>query len=260
MATKLPRVSKKGYVLEGAGAQVLLFHGYTGSPYDLKPVALFLNQHDLAVSVPLLGGHGTNMRDLAQVKSARWIQQADEALAKLDARRPIFLGGLSMGACLAIITAHNSNLCQALLLFAPALSLKLSAELLISSTRLGIISSQLAIPKLSGSSDIADPQARQKCPSYPEMPLSGLLEFDNIRMLAREQIPAIRIPIFMAFGSHDNVINLSESSNYIKHMALGPVVAKFYARSQHVLTLDYDRDKLSADLLNFINTYDEQKL
>lgn len=254
MATKLPRVSKKGYFLEGAGAQVLLFHGYTGSPYDLKPVALYLNQHNFAVGVPLLGGHGTNMRDLAQVKSAYWLQQAQEALNKLDTRRPIFLGGLSMGACLAIITAHSTSLCKALLLFAPALSLKLSAELLISSARIGVISSQLSIPKLSGGSDIADPLARQKCPSYPEMPLSGLLEFDTIRMLAREKIPEIGIPIFMAFGSHDNVVNLRESSNYIKYSALGPVVSKFYARSQHVLTLDYDRDILCHDLLNFVNS------
>jgi len=255
MAAKLPRISKKGYALAGAGAQVLLFHGYTGSPYDLKPLALFLNQRDLDVSVPLLSGHGTNIQDLAHVKSSAWLKLAQEALAKLDTRRPIFLGGLSMGACLAIITAQSSQAIKALILLAPALSLKLSAELLISSARLGIISAQLSIPKLKGGSDIADPIARLKCPSYPEMPISGLLEFDTLRMLAREEIPRIRIPVFSAFGSRDNVINLGESYNYIKHSVLGPLVTKFYPRSQHVITLDFDRDLLCEDLWNFINTY-----
>lgn len=257
MATKLPRLSKKGYVLEGAGAQVLLFHGYTGSPYDLKPIALYLNRHDMAVSVPLLHGHGTSSHELTQVKTKDWLRQASQALAKLDKSRPIFLGGLSMGACLAIITAHNSQAIKALLLFSPALSLKLSAELLISATRLGIISSKFSLPKLSGTSDIADPTARQKCPSYSSMPLSGLLEFDTVRMLAREYIPTISIPIFMALGRHDNVINLSETSNYIKHNILARLVTKIYPRSQHVITLDYDHDILCEDLLIFINTFDE---
>ena len=204
MTTKLPRVTKKGYVLPGAGAQVLLFHGYTGSPYDLKPLALYLNQHDISVSVPLLKGHGATLRDLAKIKNSSWLQQAHEELGMLDQNKAIFLGGLSMGACLAIITAQNSR-AKALLLLAPALSLKLSAELLISSARLGLISARFSMPKLSGKSDIADPVARQKCPSYPEMPLSGLLEFDTIRLLARELIPNLEIPIFMAFGSRDNV-------------------------------------------------------
>lgn len=260
MAARLPRVSKKGYSLAGAGAQVLLFHGYTGSPYDLKPLALFLNQRDYAVSVPLLRGHGTNIHDLTRIKSIDWLKQAQEALAQLDTKKAIFLGGLSMGACLAITTAQSSQAIKALLLLSPALSLKLSAELLISSARLGIISSQLSIPKAKGGSDIADPIARQKCPSYPEMPISGLLEFDSIRMLAREEIPAVHIPVFSAFGSHDNVINLGESNNYIKHSVLGPLVTKFYPRSQHIITLDFDRDLLCQDLLNFINIYESKKL
>jgi carboxylesterase len=255
MSTKLPRVSKKGYILNGPGPQVLLFHGYTGSPYDLKPLALFLNGHGAHVSVPLLAGHGTKASQLSSVTKTMWQEQAQGEITKLNAHRPIIIGGLSMGACLAIIHAFDSPAIKALLLFSPALCLKLSAELLISATRLGIISKQWSIPKRGGASDIADPLARAKCPSYAEMPIQGLLAFDDVRSYARDLIKKLTKPVFMAFGRNDNVINLQECVNYIKYNIKSRLITRFYNKSQHVITLDYDRDILSHDVLDFINIY-----
>jgi carboxylesterase len=258
MATSsLPRVSKKAYVLKGKGPQVLLFHGYTGSPYDLKPIALFLNQHGYEVHVPLLHGHGTKARDLENSTSDLWHAQAREALAKLDATRPILLGGLSMGACLALAHARDSAAIKALLLFSPALNLKISAELLIVSARLGLISKKLLIPKIGGNSDIADPKAREKCPSYNSMSVAGLLEFDNVRLVARKTMKKIQLPIFLAFGNNDSVINTAECHNFITSNSKSYIYNKFYPRSQHVITLDYDRELLQKDLWEFLNTHVE---
>ena len=257
MQKKLPRVSTKGYVLQGDKAQILLFHGYTGSPYDLKPLAIFLNNHGFAVHVPLLKGHGSHEDALKNITAKDWHRQARKELAKLDPKRSVYIGGLSMGACLALTHAKDLEATRALLLISPALSLKISAEILISAARLGFIPKDYLLPKLSGTSDIADPIARAKCPSYANMPINGLLEFDTLRMRAREELPTIKLPIFMGFGRLDSVISISECSNYILHSAQLPVISQFYSRSKHVLTLDYDNEKLAYDILDFINNYEE---
>lgn len=254
MKAKLPRVTKRGFFLPGPGAQVLLLHGYTGSPYDLKPLAISLNRHGLAVSVPLLLGHGTQSEKIWGVSGQQWLEQAKAELLKLDQSKDIFIGGLSMGALLAILLVSSSKP-RGLLLFSPALKLKFSAEMLISAARFGLIKSQASMPKFSGKSDIADPEARKKSPSYPDMPISGLLEFDALRKRANEELEYLSIPIFVAFARHDGAIDLGACRSLILSKVLGPVLSKSYSRSQHVVTLDYDREILFNDVWQFITNY-----
>jgi esterase/lipase len=147
------------------------------------------------------------------------------------------------------------NHAKALALFSPAIDLSLGAELIITSVKLGILSGQGSLPKLGGGSDIADPIARKKCPSYKEMPLFGVMQFDALRLKAKKELGHIEIPTFMAFGMLDSAINVKTSRQTILNEIKGPIVSKLYARSKHVISLDYDRDLLAKDLWHFINAH-----
>ena len=65
----------------GGAVGVLLCHGFTGSPQSLRPWAEYLADQGLAVSVPLLPGHGTSWQDMARTTSADWYAEAEAAPA-----------------------------------------------------------------------------------------------------------------------------------------------------------------------------------
>jgi len=245
-------VSSKGYELAGSSAQVLAFHGYTGSPYDLRPLANGLNEHDVKIHVPLLLGHGSKPQDLFDIDAQDWLRQAKDELKKLDPKKPIVLAGLSMGALLAILLAGKSKKVSALILISPALRLNLSAELAISAAQLGLLSPKNSIQKMGGKSDINDPVAREMCPSYGVMPIHGLLQFEHLRLLAKKALPRIKCPLFMAFAKTDGAINTGSSRNLILALAPTKIVSKTYSNSKHVLPLDFDRDTLCRDVWMFL--------
>lgn len=255
MPSPLPLVSKSGYRLEGEGPQVLLFHGLTGSPYDLSPLAQALNQHHCQVNVPLLKGHGTKITDLNSVKAQDWLKQGNDLLSALDTSRPIILGGLSMGALLALVLAQKAPRLDALIILSPALRLEISAELTISMANIGFIPKESHFRKMSGGSDILDPEAKKKCPSYPEMSIFGMMQMDILRLLAIKALPKITAPIFLGFGEHDQAIDARGSWHIMLEAGHQSLFSKFYSRSKHIVSLDFDRDILAEDVIHFLNQH-----
>ena len=86
---------------------VLLSHGFTGSPFSIKPWARALAEKGYAVEVPRLPGHGTRWQDLNQVT---WTQWYDEAAAAFDRLRAtcdaVVVGALSMGGSVVLRLAE----------------------------------------------------------------------------------------------------------------------------------------------------------
>lgn len=255
MPSTLPKVSTKAYHLSGEGSQVVLIHGLTGSPYDLRPLANFLNQEGCEVWVPLLKGHGTSVAELSSIGFQIWLEQIRELLSSLDPARPVVLGGLSMGALLAIVLSQEQQRLDALVLLAPALLLDIKAELTISLANLKLIPSSMNFKKLSGGSDILDPEAKRKCPSYPEMSMFGLMQLDRLRVLAVDQIPHIKVPTFLAFGARDEAIDARGSWRIFTVSSDTALFSKFYSRSKHIVSLDFDRDQLAYDLGYFLKQH-----
>ena len=76
----------KPYELEGHGDKaahgVLVIHGFTGSPAQLRPMAESINARGYTVSGLLLPGHCTTLDDMARVS---WSDYIDSVRAGYDA-------------------------------------------------------------------------------------------------------------------------------------------------------------------------------
>lgn len=249
-----PRLATAGYSLGKDHAQVLLFHGFTGSPYDLRPVAHYLYNLGFFVRVPLLLGHGTTVADLSQVKKEEWLSLGRFEIAQLDESRPIILGGLSMGALIALILADACPRLDALILLSPALRLNFLADCTVAAVHQGLLKKSASIKKLSGGSDILDPKAKAACPSYKEMPIEALLEFAALLKPAENAFSLIKAPIFYAFGLLDGAIDIKKSRNIIIEKSASFISGKIYSNSKHVISLDYDKENLCTDLGLFLHT------
>src|SRR5262249_36542029 len=69
-----------------AEAGVLVLHGFTGSPFEMRLLGEFLAGRGWAVEGPCLAGHGGTTADLAATGWSDWVESADRALNQLRGR------------------------------------------------------------------------------------------------------------------------------------------------------------------------------
>ncbi len=89
---------------------VLLLHGFSGTPGEMRPIAKHLKGLGYHVETPLLAGHGAGHRELINSTWQDWVQSAQNALNEmLKNYDQVYVAGLSMGAMLAIILAAREQ-------------------------------------------------------------------------------------------------------------------------------------------------------
>src|SRR6059058_4380573 len=82
---------------------VLLVHGITGSPAEMKPLVRKLTAEGFNVACPALAGHCSSVAALKQTRWTDWYESLETALFDLRKRcDTIYVSGLSMGALLAL--------------------------------------------------------------------------------------------------------------------------------------------------------------
>lgn len=102
---------------------VLLLHGLTGMPSELRPLEKFLQKNGIETEAPVLAGHGGTHLDLNRVKFKEWVDSARDSLTLLLKRVDrVFLCGLSMGGTIAAMLALEiPEQCAGLILLSPTL-------------------------------------------------------------------------------------------------------------------------------------------
>ena len=82
---------------------VLLFHGLTGSPFELKKYGQFLYNNGYDVYADCLPGHGDKVQEIYTVKYTDWLGFAYNKFEELSQKyEDVFVSGLCLGAVLAI--------------------------------------------------------------------------------------------------------------------------------------------------------------
>lgn len=85
---------------------VLLFHGLTGSPFELRKYAQFLHNNGYDVFAQCLPGHGERFEEIYTVKYQDWLDFAYNKFSELRTKYDkVFISGLCLGAVLALAVA-----------------------------------------------------------------------------------------------------------------------------------------------------------
>ena len=90
------------------GRAVLLFHGMTGSPYELKKYGQYLYSLGYDVYADCLPGHGDKVEEIYTVSYNDWLKCAYDRFEELrDKYKEVFVSGLCLGAVLALAIAEK---------------------------------------------------------------------------------------------------------------------------------------------------------
>ncbi|MBU0674945.1 MAG: alpha/beta fold hydrolase [Proteobacteria bacterium] len=105
---------------------ILLIHGLSDSPYEMKPLAQYFQARGFLVRTILLPGHGSRPGDLLKVTAEDWQRSCTYGITGIASQVDhVYLGGFSTGGALAVDYAlrHPEEI-TGLYLFAPALKIK----------------------------------------------------------------------------------------------------------------------------------------
>ncbi len=90
------------------GKAVLLIHGLTGAPAEMRPVGRILNRKGYTVYAPLLAGHGLDEKTLVKTCWEDWLAGLVPAIDRLTAETDhVYAAGICVGGKLAMMLAHT---------------------------------------------------------------------------------------------------------------------------------------------------------
>ncbi|WP_065258663.1 alpha/beta hydrolase [Pseudomonas bananamidigenes] len=97
-----------GFVLGTGEVGVLLIHGLTGTPTELRRVAVGLAKAGCTVYVPTLAGHCGGNADLQATGWRDWYEGVRKTFVGIRRQHSkVFVGGLSMGAVMSMYVASE---------------------------------------------------------------------------------------------------------------------------------------------------------
>ncbi len=87
---------------------VLLIHGWSSTPYEMRALGKHLQAKGYSVLAPLLSGHGTRPEDLEGLVWQDWLGDVVDAYRRLsESHSRVYVGGMSTGGSLALHVAFR---------------------------------------------------------------------------------------------------------------------------------------------------------
>jgi carboxylesterase len=229
-----------------AGTGVLLVHGFTGSPFSMRPFGEHLANEGFGVAVVRLPGHGTRWQELNSTPWQDWYGVATAELTRLRKEHDrVFVAGLSMGGCLTLRLAeeHGEDVAGIILV---------NPSILTEDKRLAALPliKQL-VPSLAGiGNDIKKPNTNEH--AYDRLPLKGLHQLTQVWKLTRADLAKVTQPVLLFHSAVDHVVEPSNSREILAAISSRDVTEVLLEDSYHVATLDNDAPRIFAESTAFI--------
>ena len=253
---------KSPIFIPGGGPAVLCLHGFTGTPYEVAPLARSLASAGFSVSAPMLAGHGESAAILATTRWQDWLASAEAAFDRLRSASgdgPVALVGFSMGGLLALRLARlRPHSVSALVVMSAPLRLRdWQVALARAWARLPVFlrRGRLATIRKRGGSDVTDAHVRAENPALDEMPLAGIVELIELAEVVRRDLTFIHLPTLVAHGERDRTVPLQTSFELAGSIASDVVERLWLPRSGHLVAVDVERTELCEAVGRFLTVH-----
>lgn len=256
----------------------LLIHGFMGTPLEMQGLGVALATQDIRVYNMVVAGHTGNPEDLLRTGRKEWIASAEAGLGQLASYRYVFIVGLSMGGALALLLAsrHAERIAGVVAMSSP--------------TRLTTDGWQsMVLPLLplarhlikwfypAAGLDFNDPkvqeealkQARLRDPQATidfsdskviafikenvRVPVPAIDELIQLTKEERRNLGKVCSPLLIIHSKRDeNVKPSSAEELYRLATAASPKSLHLLERSDHVITMGPEREKVYELIIEFI--------
>lgn len=247
---------------------VLLFHGLTGSPFELKKYGQFLYNNGYDIYAECLPGHGDNFEKIYTVTYQDWLNFAYSRFEDLKRKyENVFLSGLCLGAVLAIsVGLKYKNEVSGVI--------ALSTTLFLDGWRLpwykclipvglatifryyynypecephGIknLKTRNVIKKLLSKGDVG----------MNDFPMSGFYELLKLSSFVRKQLKDFNLPILLIHSKEDDITSTKSANVVYKNISSSDKELIILYDSYHMVLYDNEKDFVFNKALEFIDSH-----
>ena len=242
----------KPFFMDGKNKEecILLIHGFTGSPADMKPLADYLNKDGEGYPVCgiLLPGHGTKMEDMTQYNWKSWVRYAAAEWKKLQETYPkVSVIGLSMGGDIALCLASKYKVNRVVSISSP----------IILRNKLNHIVEFLGIFHKYTYWKVFKPLEGELAydyeTGYKGMPLRSIAQLRNLTLVTRNRLRRIRQPILIVQPLKDKLVNLKSPYIIFDNILSEYKELVLLEQSRHNAIRGPERQKLFSTVEVFLN-------
>lgn len=208
-----------------AQAAVLLVHGFTATPWEMRVFGEALAEAGLLAMGICLPGHGTTPEDLEGRRYEEWLDEVASGYQALRARHAHVFGvGMSTGALLLLALAERETF-RGLVLLSPFLRLRHRLAPLV-----GILRFFWRFQKRQLS-------ARLAAHYYHQRPLGGIYQIYRLIRRLRKTLGEIVTPSLILCAEGDPVIDPASAYELFRRLGSYPKeFHQFGPETPHVLT------------------------
>ena len=276
MDIMIPR--KFDFSLKGNnGKAVLLIHGITGTPSEMRYLGKRLNKAGFSVLCNTLPRHcGT----LAELKRVTW-QEIDSACSRdLKALEKeyseVYVGGLSMGALMAVHLAYkNPSVVSGIIALAPTIFYdgwavpkhKILMDALwhipFIRDRIDIKESwpyglkneylRAGIEKFYRNAKASGEDDKTALFGSPFFPMCCLYQHHLLTKIVKKELPHVKTPIILVHAKEDDMTSLKNAQYIYKHIASANKTLVVLEDSYHMVTIDKEKNKVAEEVIKFLN-------
>jgi len=226
----------------------LLIHGFTGTPAELRELGEYLASRHITVVCPLLPGHGTSPRDLSAMSWREWYHCVRSHYFELrEACREVFVGGLSMGATLALHVAAHYPV-QGLISLSGGVDLNRWTQIAVPIAKRFI--------RFRRKWRI-DPTTAE-LPSYDRYPLRATAELLALMEHVKDDLQDVRAPLLLVHSKRDPTIPFISAEFVLTNVASEDKRAVELEGSVHVITLGPERARIFEEVYRFISEHSQR--
>ena len=101
----------KEFYYKGNAIGIILIHGFTSIPEQMKNLGIYLSEKGYTVKGVLLKGHGTTPKDLESTNYKDWIKSVEVEYTKMREKcKQLIVIGESMGGLIALNIASRFDI------------------------------------------------------------------------------------------------------------------------------------------------------
>jgi len=233
------------------GKGVILVHGWSSTAYEVRRLGEFLNEKGYTVYGPMLRGHGTQPEDLENVKWEEWLSDLEGTYEKLEKEvSQIYVGGTSIGSCLALLLAQKKKNIAGLVLMAAPFKIRFE-KLLVLFAKLTVnikpFNQKVYPPTFGASTTIT------RLISYQKYSVRSALETFELVEEARKNLEQITQPCLLIQSGSDHIVTKKSLEEIYNRISSGIKRKKYVKKAYHTFISDIKNEYVFEDILSFLN-------
>lgn len=268
-------LTENEFVMPGFGPAartgVLLVHGLTGTPAEMRVLGKGLNRQGFTVYAVQLAGHCGTMEDLVKTRWQDWLASVESGLERFSQEvDQVVVGGLSMGALLSLAIAERqpakvAGVCALSTTFRydgwSIPSYTKLAFLLPLFRRLGI--GRRSVFMEAPPYGIKDEALRARiveqmhsgnsaAAGLPGNPWWSVIELRRLSAHVQSHLKDLRAPCLVIHATEDDISNVSNAHDIQRGAVNAKVELVLLDNCYHMITIDRERRTVIARINDFL--------